>query len=224
MNTIASSDFLNEINAGLKPKPKDASENLGQDDFLQLMLAQLKNQDPTKPLDGQEYLGQLAQFSTVQGLQELHASVEQLSQHVQSTAALQAASLVQQTVVIDSERGYVSPTEPLQGAVNLTENVKDLTVTLLDGSGQPVRRLQLGDRAAGDVNFSWDGRDDRGVQRPAGVYSIEASGLVNGEASRFTTRVHASVDSVSLGQGGQSMSLNLNGLGPHQLDDVRQIL
>lgn len=224
MNTIENNDLFNQINASLKPEPKDVSGNLGQEDFLELMLAQLKNQDPTKPLDGQEYLGQLAQFSTVQGLQELHASVEQLGQQVQSSATLQAATLVQKTVVIDSNRGYLDAGEPLRAAVKLTENVKDLTVTVLDASGQPVRRLQLGDRAAGEVNFSWDGLDDRGVQRPAGSYRIEASGLVDGEASGFQTQVRATVDSVSLGQSGQGMSLNLSGLGPHNLDDVRQIL
>jgi flagellar basal-body rod modification protein FlgD len=223
MNTIQNTELLNELNAGLKPKPKDPSDELGQAQFLELMIAQLKNQDPTKPMDGQEYLGQLAQFSTVQGLQELHASVQDLAQHVQSTSALQASSLVNQNVVVASEEGYLDEAQPLQGAVKLTENVKDLTIGIIDASGQEVRRLSLGDQSMGNVSFSWDGLDTRGVQRPTGTYRIKAEGMVDGQASSFATQLQTRVESVTLGQGGQGVTLNLAGLGRRDLSDVQEI-
>lgn len=223
MNTIQNTDLFNQLNAGLKPKSEDASDELGQEQFLELMIAQLKNQDPTKPMDGQQYLGQLAQFSTVQGLQELHASVQDLAQHVQSSSALQASSLVDQSVVVASHEGYLGVAEPLQGAVKLTEDVKDLTLSIVDGSGQEVRRLSLGDHPAGDVNFSWDGLDTRGVQRPAGIYQIKAEGMVDGQASDFATQLQTRVESVILGQAGQGVTLNLAGLGRRDLSDVEEI-
>lgn len=223
MNTIQNTEFLNELNAGLKPKPKGPSDELGQKQFLELMIAQLKNQDPTKPMDGQQYLGQLAQFSTVQGLQELNTAVQDLAQHVQSTSALQASSLVNQNVVVTSDEGYFGEGEPLQGAVKLTENVKDLTIGIYDSNGQEVRRLAVGDRPAGDVNFSWDGIDSRGAQRPSGTYQIKAEGVVDGQASNFATQLQARVESVTLGQGGQGVTLNLAGLGRRDLSDVQEI-
>jgi flagellar basal-body rod modification protein FlgD len=223
MNTIQNTELLNELNVGLKPEPSEASNELGQEEFLELMIAQLKNQDPTKPMDGQEYLGQLAQFSSVQGLQELNAAVQDLAQHVQSSSALQASSLVNQNVLIASEKGYLGEAEPLQGAVKLTENVKDLTLGIYDMSGQEVHRLSLGDRSMGDVNFSWDGLDSQGVQRPMGIYHIKAEGIVDGQASNFATQLQARVESVTLGQGGQGVTLNLAGLGRRDLSDVQEI-
>jgi flagellar basal-body rod modification protein FlgD len=73
-----------QTNDPIAPPPK---QNLGQDDFFKLMIAQMKNQDPTKPLDGQQYLGQLAQFSTLKSIQELQVSFDKLARELKPASA-----------------------------------------------------------------------------------------------------------------------------------------
>lgn len=216
--------LLDKLNAGLKTAPRTISKELGQEQFFELMIAQLKNQDPTKPLDSSEYLGQLAQFGTVNGLQSLQKSFDQLANSLQSVHALQASSLVGRSVMIDGDSVHLSADNPLQGSVNLTDNVKDLTVGVYDPSGRLVRRIPLGDQPAGRAAFTWEGREEHGAQASPGLYKIRAEGMVNGKAYGFDTRVQAAVQSVTLGQGGQGMTLNLAGLGGRDINEVREIL
>ena len=221
MNTIQDSTSLESLNTSLNTNSKSSSQGLGQEQFLQLMIAQLKNQDPTKPLDGQEYLGQLAQFSTVNGIQGLQQSLTQLSQSLQAS---QASSLVGHTVMIDSNKAYLAADKPLQGSVNLTDSVKNLTISVSDSSGREIQHLTLGDQAAGNVNFSWDGKDSSGNQSAAGIYQVKAEGTVNGKLQSVDTQLQATVQSISLGQGGQSMTLNLVGLGGIDISKLREVL
>lgn len=224
MSTIQDADLLNRLNAGLQQATPEHTKDLGQDQFFQLMIAQLKNQDPTKPLDGQTQLAQLAQFSTVNGIQELQQSFNQLAQSLQSLNALQASGLVGRSVMVDGNSAYVSDGKPLQGRVNLTDSVNELTVILSDDSGREVRRLNLGNHTTGNVDFTWGGLDDSGAQVPPGNYHLKAEGNVSGKTQTYGTLVQAAVQSVTLGQQGQDMTLNLMGLGGRSISDVREIL
>ena len=224
MNPIQDTALLDRLNTGLNKPTREHKKQLDQEDFFELMIAQLKNQDPTKPLDGQAQIAQLAQFSTVNGIQELQKSFNQLAQSLQSLNALQASSLVGRSVVIDSDSTYLTSGETIHGRIKLTEDVKDLTVILLDSSGQEVRRLNLGNQVAGNVEFTWDGLDNRGAQLAPGKYLIKAEGSLAGKSQSFATQVQAKVQSVSLGQNGQAMTLNLAGLGSHDINEVQEIL
>ena len=104
---------------GLAVPDEVDSQELGQEEFLQLMLTQLENQDPFKPMESGEFLGQLAQFGTVTGLGELQQSFESLSGSLISDQALQAASLVGRSVTIESGEGLLKTDSPLTGAVEL---------------------------------------------------------------------------------------------------------
>jgi|APFre7841882590_1041340.scaffolds.fasta_scaffold05933_3 flagellar basal-body rod modification protein FlgD len=224
MNTIQDTALLDKLNAGIKPDNKKSSSNeLKQSDFFELMIAQLKNQDPTKPMDGQQYLAQLAQFSTVNSLQEIQKSFSQLSQSLQSLQSLQASSLVGRQVMVAGDHGYLAQGGSLQGSVALTEDVNDLTVTVTDSSGQPIRHLSLGKQSVGPVAFSWNGMDDRGNKVVPGIYQLHAQTAVNGAAKEVETWVRSTVQSVSLGQGGQGMTLNLAGLGTQDFSTVREV-
>jgi flagellar basal-body rod modification protein FlgD len=164
MNSIQDASLIDRLNAGLKKSVSEPNKDLGQEQFFELMIAQLKNQDPTKPLDGQTQLAQIAQFSTVDGIRQLQQSFSQLAQ---SLSALQASSLVGRSVMIPSDKAYFLAGSSLQGKVTVTDNVKDLTVTLFDSSGREVGRLNLGDQAAGEAEFAWKGGgSNRGRQDP----------------------------------------------------------
>jgi flagellar basal-body rod modification protein FlgD len=93
-----------------------------------------------------------------------------------------------------------------------------------NSSGQEVRRLSLGKQTTGTVQFSWDGKDSSGNQAPSGIYHVKATSTVNGTTQSFTTQLQATVQSVSLGQGGQGMTLNLTGLGGHNISEIQAIL
>ena len=93
---------------GLTQPKAEKKNELGQDAFLELMVTQLKNQDPFKPLDSGEFLGQLAQFGTVQGLSGLQTSFDGLASSLVSNQALQAASLVGRTALVESDHGAIA--------------------------------------------------------------------------------------------------------------------
>lgn len=196
--------------------PKDI---LNQEDFMKLMIAQMKNQDPTKPLDGQEYLGQLAQFSTLNSIQELQKSFDTLAQSLTTFQTTQATNLVGKDVLVESDQGYYTSGQPIQGEISLPESTVNLTVKVYSASGQLVNTMSLGTQPAGQVGFSWGGQGSVG----AGVYRIVAEGTVNGEAQQFGTQVWNRVESVSVGQSGQSSSLNLAGVGLVDMDSIREI-
>ncbi|MFO1349953.1 MAG: flagellar hook assembly protein FlgD [Gammaproteobacteria bacterium] len=222
MSTIDTA-LLDSLNAGTKPAASRRTDGLGQQDFIQLMVAQLKNQDPTKPQDGQEYLSQLAQFSTLNGIQGLQNSFEKFAASLQSVFALQASNLVGHDVMIQSASGYLGDTGAVEGGIDVDADVNDLTLVVTDARGQEVRRLNLGSHAAGQADFTWDGNDENGARLPPGAYRIHVEGQVNGESKHFDTVVRAAVQSISLDPQ-QGVVLNLQGLGEYDLGAIREIL
>ncbi len=198
------------------------SSGLGQDEFMELMVAQLNNQDPTKPLENAEFLSQLAQFGTVNGITELQSSVSSLTSSLQSNQALQASTLVGRTVQVPSNTANLEAGGSVEGAVELTGTTGELNLLIKNSSGQVVKELGLGAKEAGDVSFKWDGLDDSGAAVPAGQYSIVAEAAIDGETSVMGTMVQAKVDSVTL-SGASGPLLNLAGLGSVGIGDVRQV-
>ncbi|MHB8346860.1 MAG: flagellar hook assembly protein FlgD [Acidiferrobacterales bacterium] len=195
---------------------------LGEQQFLQLMVAQLQNQDPTQPMQSGSFLGQLAQFGTVSGIQGLQSSFSQFASSMQSNQALMASSLVGHTVLAPGSSGSLSAGGSISGAINLSSAASDVAVGVYDNSGQLVSSMDLGPQAAGQVPFTWNGQNSNGVAMPAGTYQIRAN-VINGATTvAANTLIAANVDSVSLG-GSQGIMLNLAGMGPVALSSVTQI-
>lgn len=201
-----------------------APARLGQEQFLELMIAQLKNQDPTKPLQSGEFLSQMAQFSTVSGIQDLQTSFHQLAGTMYSNQALQASALVGRMVLVPSDKGVLPANGAMSGTVDLPAGTNDLTVEVYDASGQLVRRIPLGGQAAGLVSFNWDGAATDGSVAAPGTYYVKARARFDGQDTAVTALAATRVDSVSLGGAAGGISLNLNGLGAMDLAQVRQIM
>ncbi len=206
------------------PKTSQPNDRLGQEQFLELMVAQLKNQDPLKPMQNGEFLGQMAQFGTVSGIQDLQNSINQLASSLQSNQALQASALVGRAVLTESSQGHLSDTEGLRGVADLPTDTTDLKITITDLSGQLVRDLEMGPQSAGPVQFTWDGIRNDGQAAAEGTYIVTAEGLLDGQAAAIDTRVAAAVESVSLGGPGEGIVLNLAGIGAVPLAQVTEIL
>ncbi|MDP1707787.1 MAG: flagellar hook assembly protein FlgD [Gammaproteobacteria bacterium] len=225
MNTIESTNPYEALGLATTTAPASGAKNkLGQEQFLKLMTAQLQNQNPTKPLDNAEFLSQIAQFSTVSGIQDLQTAFSKLADSLGSGQALQGASMVGRGVLAPGSYGNIlAPDTGLSGAVDLATSTSNLTLAIYDAAGQLVRRLDLGQQASGLVSFGWDGTTDGGEAAAPGRYRIQATTLIDGRAQGADTLIDARVESVTLGNNGQGLSLNLFGGNTIALSAVRQI-
>lgn len=210
--------------AGSPSASSASSVTLGGTDFLTLMLAQLKNQDPTSPVDANQFLSQLASLSEVQGITQLNNSFAALSNSLVSSQALQASSLLGHQALVASSTGTLSTAGgTLSGAVSVPQTSSQVTLNISNSSGVLVQSLNLGAQAAGLANFSWNGRMANGSQAPPGTYSLSAqvAGVAGGTA--ITTLVNGTVDSVTMGAGTSGLTLNIAGLGSVPFSSVQQI-
>jgi len=197
---------------------------LGGTDFLTLMLAQLKNQDPTSPIDSNAFLSQLAELSEVQGITQLNTSFSTLSNSLVSSQALQASSLLgHQALVSSSTAAVTTAGATVTGAVQVPQTTSDVQLNITNSSGVLVQSIDLGAQSAGLANFSWNGQASNGSAAPPGTYSLSAT--VNGVASGTAvgTYVNGTVDSVTMGSGSSGLILNVAGLGSVPFSSVAQI-
>lgn len=195
---------------------------MGQEDFLDLMVAQLRNQDPMKPMEDGEFLTQMAQFSTSTGIQELKDSFKSFSESMQSGQTMQAASLVGRSVLAPTGVGRLEEGGSLSGSIDLPESSSDVEVRIFNQSGELVRSMGLGQQAAGSVPFKWEGQDDQGQPVAAGDYLIEASADTGDGGKAVETLIATEVENVTLNRSG-GLLLGLNGGKTLELSEVRQI-
>lgn len=199
-------------------------QELGQEDFLKLMITQFRNQDPFKPMENGEFLAQLAQFSTVKGLDDLNSSFGELSSSVVSNQALQASTLLGRDVLVSRSSSELPAGAGLSGAVELTNSAGEVVVQITDANGALVRQMNLGPQGAGLARFEWDGTRVDGSVAPAGLYNVKATTIgAGGLQAAAQTLVDARVESVTMSAGQRGMSLTLAGIGEVSFSDVRSI-
>ena len=222
MTTIDTA-LLDSLNLSQKTATKSGGNSIGQDEFLKLMTTQLNNQDPMKPMASGEFFSQIAQFSSVAGIQDLQKSFSQVASAMLSSQALQASAMVGRTVLVPSSEAELKAGENIQGTADLTSSTSDLAIGVYDAAGQLVRQINMGPQTAGSVPFKWDGLTDDGKTAPAGKYQLKAISEVDGKAVAASTNVAAKVDSVVMGNLGQELTLNLGAMGQLGLSSVKQI-
>ncbi|MEO4048337.1 flagellar hook assembly protein FlgD [Pseudomonas sp. CAU 1711] len=199
------------------------SKDLGKNEFLELLVAQLNNQNPLEPQENGEFIAQLAQFSQVEGIEKLNSSMASLLSGYQSSQALQASSLVGRKVIVPTEKAVVDTSETFKGSLVLPVTSSNVYVNVYDNAGKVVNRVNLGQQAAGNVSFMWDGKDSSGNLLPPGTYKFEAQATYADGTKGLYTLLPANVDSVVLGQNGGEMKLNLAGIGSVPLSQVQII-
>ena len=198
-------------------------KELGKNEFLELLVAQLNNQNPLEPQENGEFIAQLAQFSQVEGIEKLNTSMGSLLSGYQSSQALQASSLVGRKVIVPTEKAVVDTSETFKGSLVLPDTSSNVYVNVYDSAGKAVSRVNLGQQAAGNVSFMWDGKDSSGNLLPPGTYKFEAQATYADGTKGLYTLLPANVDSVALGQNGGEMKLNLAGIGSVPLSQVQII-
>lgn len=225
MSTITSSTAGTGDNGfsslGLQNPPATRKSSLGQADFLRLMTEQLKNQDPLKPLDNAQFLGQLAQFSTVQGIDKMQNALTAVASVMESDQTLRAAALVGREALVEGASVELQAgSAGVRGEVT-APSAGPITFEVVDGAGTRVRQMTVQAAAAGNAAFQWDGRNDAGQPAGAGRYTVRAVSGSAENAEALSVRVAARVDSVSIEPTG--LVLNLAGLGSYPLSAIRRI-
>jgi flagellar basal-body rod modification protein FlgD len=210
---------------GLSGRQQETKKNdeLGQSEFLELMITQLNHQDPMQPMQSGEFYTQIAQFSTVAGIQELQQTFKQVASALYSGQALQASAMVGRSVLVSAPSASLASGGGIAGVVEVPRDTGQLNVDIYDQAGQLVQRLSLGEHAAGKAAFSWDGTTADGNSAAPGTYYLEATMLLGGEAFGLETLVENRIDSVTVDAGGQGIVLNLAGGGQSTLASVREI-
>lgn len=157
INEVSSnSSVLDQYRTSSKEQEKD--NELGRNAFLELMVAQLNNQNPLEPTDNQAFVAQLAQFSTVEGLDNLNDTADSMMSQFTSNAALQASSLVGQSVIVEgSDLGLLTAGGVVSGFTEFEESVSDLVLNIEDAQGQLLEQVSLGNREPGSMSVRWDG-------------------------------------------------------------------
>jgi len=198
--------------------------SLGGTDFLTLMLAQLKNQDPTSPVDSNVFLTQLAELSEVQGITQLNTSFTNLSNSLVGNQAMQASSLLgNQALVPSSTATLATAGATVTGAVAVPQTSSQVLVNVADSSGNVIQQINLGAQATGIANFSWNGTEANGSTAPACQYTVSAQVSGVSAGTNIATYINGTIQSVTMGAGTTGMSVNVAGQGAVLLSNVEQI-
>lgn len=221
INTQSVNDVLSEYR--FEPKNKASGSNeLGKNEFMKLMIAQMENQNPLDPQDNGAFISQLAEFSSLQEMQGISASVNNFTNQFKSSQALQASAMVGRSVLVPASSAPLSTGGTVSGIVSVEESTSALNISIFNGSGELVNQFNLGPQAAGTVPFVWDGTNSKGEQMPFDTYTIKAQAGQRGQNTQLDTLLSANVNSVSIGKTG-GISLNLSGMGTVPLEQVREI-
>lgn len=207
------------LNTPLKPE-KDKSE---KNEFLQLFVTQLRNQNPLEPRDGAEYLGQLAQFSTLEGIRNMETAFNKIANSLNSNQALQASSLVGKNVDVKTDSGLYLQGNNVKGSIEVPPYATNVQMEIRNEQGEIIRTVKLNGADKGEHSFMWDGLDANGNPQPSGVYHFVAKANIHGQEQKIDTYLSANVDSVTINKNGQPVTLNVSGYGKISMDDIKTI-
>ncbi len=191
-----------------------------KDRFLSLLVAQMKNQDPLNPLDNAQVTSQMAQLSTVQGIENMNRTLEALAASMGANQMAQAANLIGRGVLVPGDSIRPAELEDVIG-FELSRPADAVKVDIVDAGGGLVRSLDLGPREDGINVLAWDGLTSAGTAAPDGQYRFRIEAVQGGQPVGSTALHLGLVNSVS--QGGQGVQLNLAGNERVSYSDIRQI-
>lgn len=218
MSTVQDASALSSLYGSTANTRSATSET--EDRFLTLLVAQMKNQDPLNPLDNAEVTSQLAQLSTVQGIETMNKTLEALAASLGGSQMAQAATLIGRAVLVPGDTIGPGELENIMG-FELSRPADKVTVEIRDSSGGLVRTLDLGPRDSGVNIIAWDGLAQDGSAAPQGAYTFGVNAVQGSSLVTHTALNLGMVNSVS--QGSQGVLLNLAADRSVGYADIRQI-
>lgn len=203
---------------------KSASDNQAtQDQFLKLLVTQLQNQDPLNPMDNAQVTSQMAQLSTVNGIEKLNTTLLALSGQMDVSQAMQAGSLVGKDVLVPGDKVKIGSGLSTPYGVDVLGEASTVMATILDGSGATIRTLDLGARPMGVYSLEWDGKSDAGVAVSDGAYTVKVDAKdASGAAVAASPLTYGKVGSVAYTAEG--MRLDLGMAGNVAFVDLRKVM
>lgn len=224
----SANNVLDNYSSTTKHAKVSTGNELGQSAFLELMIAQMNNQNPLSPQDNTEFVAQLAQFSSVEGLERLNNNFT----NFMSNNALQASSLVGRSVSVQTDKSTLYAGGVVSGSVELPASVGDMQMHIFDNAGALVQSIPIGMAETGENVFRWDGQylefngellgweaGDKAVT--SGEYRFEVTATQDGKKEALNTFLSANINSVTMAEGG-SLILNLAGIGAVNVKEVKQ--
>ncbi len=203
-----------------------------QEQFLTLLVTQLQNQDPLNPMDNAEVTSQIAQLSTVNGINQLNNTLLALSGQMDLSQSMQAANLIGKEVLVPGEKislgssvvDGVTTQVATPFGVDLISDAAKVVVTILDASGKAVRQMELEDpQSAGVLTLQWDGKDDAGLPVGDGAYTVQVAATdAEGQLVASEALTSGRVSSVAYASTGLQLELGL--AGTYSLFDIRKIM
>lgn len=220
-NTDSAAALFASLNANSSSAAKISKATETQDRFLKLLVTQMKNQDPLNPLDNAQVTSQMAQLSTVTGIDKLNVTLQALSDSMVGNQSLQAANMIGRGVLVEGTGVDLSDGAGY-GGLELAQAVDRAQVSIYDKAGVLVRSIDLGAQSAGVAKWSWDGKDGAGHSMADGSYTFAVNAKQGGKAVAATPLQFGTVSSVT--QGKQGVALSVGQLDGIALSQVRQIL
>lgn len=199
--------------------PQSAQEL--QNSFLNMLTTQLKNQDPLKPMDNAQMTSQLAQISSLEGIQGLNTTLTKLLSSYNTSQALQASGAIGSQVLIEGNKLILNKGIS-QGGVSLGSAADKVTLTVKDGTGKVVQTQDLGQQNAGMVAFVWDGKNAAGTQMADGKYTFEIAASKAGTAVSTTPIQVGTVSAVV--KNGSTFQLELSSGDMVDFNEVLQFM
>lgn len=204
--------------------PTKNNEALTQEDFFALLTQQLAFQDPTKPVENDQMIAQMTNFTMADGIGSLNESFKGFAESMTSNQALQASSLVGRSVLTQSDDIVFTGETLSRGSIELDKPASRMQVRIENESGELVRSFSVENPKTGKNDFVWDGTDANDEVMAAGVYKIKVDvSYTDGETASLPVNVYTPVGSVSMNGSGGGITLNLLGLGAVKLSDVLEV-
>lgn len=221
-STSTATDPFAAINAAGKSATASTSAVADQQDrFLKLLVTQLKNQDPLNPMDNAQMTSQLAQMSTVSGIEKLNATLNSLVDSVGNSQSMQAADMIGKSVLVPGSQLALSNGVAYAG-INLAAAADQVTLTILDRTGNVIQTQKLGAQAAGVLDIGWDGMTDAGTKAADGTYKFTVDAVQGGNAVTVDALQIGTVSALVRSKSG--FLLDLGALGTVDFKNVQQIL
>lgn len=234
MNSVSGTgSVLDHLSSTTKYAEEPKNNELGRAEFLNLLMVKMQNQDPLNPQDDTAFIAELAQFSELEEVEKLNKNFASLSASMMSNQALQASSLVGRKVTVPGDEAFLAVGDVISGSVALPATTTDMKIDIYGENGSLLESVPLGMQTRGDVVFRWDGKymevngelldwqSDVEDGLASGKYRFEVTASIDGEPTRIDTALSANVNSVTLGADGK-LTLNLAGIGPVAMSDVKQ--
>jgi flagellar basal-body rod modification protein FlgD len=216
-NTVSSA-----LLAAMNPQATTTSSaQAAQNQFMTLLVTQMQNQDPLNPMDNSQMTSQLAQLSTVSGIDTMNTTLQSLISSYQQSQTLQATSMIGHGVLTAGNTMSLANGSAAFG-VGMATSAGDVQVSVQNSSGQTVDTIDLGSQQAGVIPMAWDGKTSTGATAPDGNYTFTVTSTTDGKTTDSATPLmYGTVQSVSSGSSG--VNLNLTNGASIGLSNVVQV-